>query len=157
MAYKTKTLNGVEYQIRFATFKPKTFAESAKAMQLDEGGDHTDDIQYALDNGIEVEALVPVAESLVDIGTLVAQNIYSEKYIVDCFVHGIAIKEQAKSRMQLENLARPKKSKLTKELYNVLFNKITPNEWETITTADNKAKALQDCIDIHFELHQNKS
>ena len=158
MSYKTKTLDGIVYQIRYATFKPKTMDEAAKAMELDiDNPDNTDGIEHALDAGIESEALVPVVTSIDDIQELCTNHIYNEKYIVDCFVHGIAIKEQAKSRFVLENLARPKKSKLTKELYNVLFNKITPTEWETITTADNKAKALQDCIDIHFELHQNKS
>ncbi len=157
MSYDTKTVDGFDFQIRFATFKPKTGQEAADALELEDGSPtFADDCRDAIKNGIESEALVPIVKSLNDIISLVTNNIYNEQYLVDCFVHGIAIKEQAKSRMILENLARPKKSKLTKELYNKLFNKITPDEWTTISTSDDKAKCLQELIDIHFELHQNK-
>ena len=158
MSYETKTVNGFDYQIRFATFKPKTMDEAAKALEVDiENPDNTDDIEYVLENGIESEALVPIVKSLDDIVSLSTGNVYNEQYLVDCFTHGIAIKDQAKSRLVIENLARPKKSKLTKELYNKMFNKITETEWKTITTSDNKAKSLQNCIDIHFEIHQQEN
>ncbi len=158
MGFETKTVNGIVYQIRYATFKPKTGQEAADALELKDGSPtYAEDCRYALENGIQSESLVPVVKSLDDIIGLSTNNVYNETYLVDCFIHGIAIKEQAKSRLVLENLARPRKSKMTREIYNKLFNKITPTEWETITASDDKAKCLFELIDIHFEIYQREN
>ncbi len=144
MGYDTKTVDGFEYQIRFATFKPKTFEEAAKAMELT--GEDKDDnaaIVKAFENGIESECLVPIVNSLDDIVSLSTGNVYNEAYLVDCFTHGIAIKEQAKSRAILENLARPKKGRINNILYNKLFNKITKDRMAEIMATDNHAQELQ--------------
>ena len=141
MDYETKIQDGNLYQVRFATFRPKTFEEAAKAMELSNDDKNNDAITRAFKNGIRVECLVPVANSISDMEDLL--NVYSEDYLVSCFVHGIAIKEQAKSRQTLECLARPKSGKINNAKYNKLFNKITAERMQEIMSSDNPANDLQ--------------
>ena len=148
MDYKTKTIGDVQYEIRSARFMPKNWNESVLAMKLPDNEENHDKLEYALGNGIGVEALVPIVKTIQDIENL--QSVFTEDYLVSCFVHGIAIKEQAKSRAVLENLARPKKSRLTEKRYGELFLKLTPDDWKSIANAQGettKAAVLKTAID----------
>ncbi len=149
MAYEKKTISDVIYEVRFATFRPKTRAEAAKAMELEDNDKNNIDILDAFNDGIAAEALVPVVKSISDILNLSENNTYTEEYLVSCFTHGIAIKEQAKSRQTLENLARPKSSRLTEKRYSALFLKLTPDDWNEIANAQGettKADVLKKAI-----------
>lgn len=123
-----KEIDGREYEIRFTTFHPKTREEAALALKVDSKDSTNDDIiSNARLHGITAEALVPVVKSITDIRDL--ENLYSEKFIVDRLVQGLAINAQAKAKATLQSLARPSTNgKMSEATRDSFINKITP-EW----------------------------